>query len=680
MKSSYIVNTHSSGLLVLGMHRSGTSCISGMLQAAGFFSDIVDEWSPDNTRGSRENSAIVKLNDSLLRKGGGSWKQTDISLSPSLTHKDRRDEILKALTSTQRPWMFKDPRTLLTLPFWLEALPDIKMLGMFRHPLAVAKSLSTRNSMPIIEGLHLWGAYNQKLLEIRDLNETPLLCFSDDLNGLIESAHFIVKKYFSEQVAAGILQLERMQDFLSTDLVHQKQPANSNLLDTLVREGMTGNEAEALESMWESLLSHALNRPSQNSDSKPASASSDHNEQKPLSPSIADGDIGLDDVLHEIEQILSENPSRVDLWQKGLRLIKRDGNPDQLYSWVHKGLNKLPDDPFPLFEKAKISWQSGEEEEALVMLKSAAKLAPGWAPALNLLSKWHYERQEWQEAAQALIELSTRSQLEPIPLNYIQLFLDTGKGYSEKESIKLPVIANNKSQVFEFDIRSFKNIIKLRFDPINDFAVVKLEEFRVFDAQREEMTIIRKANNAQSVENETYFFNVRDSQIHLEFTQKDNGPPCKLTAQLQYLHTGTTALLKCLDLVKHQVVHVNQTTSSDSDVKIDEPPGETKPFLTGWKLEGIDKPQNSNTKVFIKGFLLPKNGKNLHVALRYDGLIRSYPLNVNRPDLIQAFPDQNLELTQNSCYGFKYSVPVSTTIEIGIEHEMRLYWIEIVQT
>ncbi|MFC1701750.1 hypothetical protein ACFL1J_03265 [Pseudomonadota bacterium] len=662
------------------MHRSGTSCISGMLQAAGFFSDIIDEWSPDNTKGSRENSAIVILNDSLLRKGGGSWRQTDFSLSPSLRHKERRNEILKTLTSAQRPWMFKDPRTLLTLPFWLEALPDIKMLGIFRHPMAVAKSLSTRNSMPVLEGLHLWRVYNQKLLEIRDLNETPLLCFSDDLNGLIEPAHFIVKKYFSEQVAAGILQLERMQVFLSTDLVHQKQPANNNLLDTLVREGMTGNEAETLESIWESLMSHALNKPWQNSDSKLASASSDNNEQNPLSLSTADADISLDDVLHQIDLILSENPSRVDLWQKGLRLIKRDGNPDQLSSWVLKGLNILPDDPFPIFEKAKIAWQSGEEEEALVMLKSATKLAPGWAPALNLLSKWHYERQEWQEAAQALTELSSRSQLEPIPLNFIQLFLDTGRGYSEKESIKLPVIANTKSQFFEFDFHSFKNIIKLRFDPINDFAVVKLEELRVFDAQHEELTINQKANNAQAVENETYFFNVRDSQLHLELSQKDNRPPCKLTARLQYLHTGTSALLKCLELIKHQIVHVNQTNKRGSDMMIAEPPIETKPFLVGWKLEGIDQIENSDTKVFIKGLLLPKNGQTLHIALRYDGLIRSYPLNVSRSGLIHAFADQNLDLAQNSCFGFKYSVPVSTTIEIGIEHDMRLYWIDTVQT
>jgi hypothetical protein len=44
------------GVIVLGMHRSGTSCLAGMLQSAGFHTEAVEEWSPDNNKGSRENT------------------------------------------------------------------------------------------------------------------------------------------------------------------------------------------------------------------------------------------------------------------------------------------------------------------------------------------------------------------------------------------------------------------------------------------------------------------------------------------------------------------------------------------------------------------------------------------------------------------------------------------------
>ena len=61
-------------------------------------------------------------------------------------------------------WGFKDPRTLLVLEGWLEALPDLRFVATFRHPLAVARSLQARDNFTLEKGLALWTHYNRILL------------------------------------------------------------------------------------------------------------------------------------------------------------------------------------------------------------------------------------------------------------------------------------------------------------------------------------------------------------------------------------------------------------------------------------------------------------------------------------------------------------------------------------
>jgi len=48
---------------------------------------------------------------------------------------------------SSRLWGFKDPRTLLTLDGWLEALPEVSLAATFRHPLSVAGSLQERKQV-----------------------------------------------------------------------------------------------------------------------------------------------------------------------------------------------------------------------------------------------------------------------------------------------------------------------------------------------------------------------------------------------------------------------------------------------------------------------------------------------------------------------------------------------------
>ncbi len=60
-------------ICILGMHRSGTSCVTGSLQQAGLFLGACHTWSPHNRKGNRENQDFVDLNDDVLATNDGAW-------------------------------------------------------------------------------------------------------------------------------------------------------------------------------------------------------------------------------------------------------------------------------------------------------------------------------------------------------------------------------------------------------------------------------------------------------------------------------------------------------------------------------------------------------------------------------------------------------------------------------
>lgn len=168
--------TASQAVLILGMHRSGTSCLAGSLQEAGLYLGEVNTAAPHNAKGNRESRAIMDLQDDLLRANGGDWDAPPREVVWQPEHRARRDTII-ATYPTDRTWGFKDPRTLLTLPGWLEALSSVRFVGTFRHPLAVAASLHARNGIAIEKSLALWMTYNRLLLDYHQRFNFPMVCF-----------------------------------------------------------------------------------------------------------------------------------------------------------------------------------------------------------------------------------------------------------------------------------------------------------------------------------------------------------------------------------------------------------------------------------------------------------------------------------------------------------------------
>ena len=166
-------------ICVLGMHRSGTSCLAGSMEEAGVCLGDVQRNNPYNLKGNCEHVKIMNLHDDLFGSNGGSWDDPPARMIWSERHRNLRDEIIKEYADIPL-WGFKDPRVLFALDGWEEVLPVISFVGTFRHPVAVARSLERRNKFGLEKGFKIWLSYNRRLLECHQKSAFPVISFDLD--------------------------------------------------------------------------------------------------------------------------------------------------------------------------------------------------------------------------------------------------------------------------------------------------------------------------------------------------------------------------------------------------------------------------------------------------------------------------------------------------------------------
>ena len=118
-------------LCILGMHRSGTSSLTGIAQQYGVELGEVFTENPHNRRGNREHAGIQALNNDVLTFNGGNWDRPVEVRHWNVELVERRDRIIEEISQRADTWWgFKDPRVMLTLPFWQEGIgPD----GIYRY-------------------------------------------------------------------------------------------------------------------------------------------------------------------------------------------------------------------------------------------------------------------------------------------------------------------------------------------------------------------------------------------------------------------------------------------------------------------------------------------------------------------------------------------------------------------
>jgi hypothetical protein len=156
-------------VLVVGMHRSGTSAVTGALAQLGLTAPVEeDRWEPSEDNPDHwESRALGLYDDLLLEYLGGTWDRPpdpDWASRPELTSDELGDAARPAGEAFPKdgPVVWKDPRVCLLLPYWLHHLPKpVAAVFIWRSPLAVARSLQVRDGLHLADGVALWERYNR---------------------------------------------------------------------------------------------------------------------------------------------------------------------------------------------------------------------------------------------------------------------------------------------------------------------------------------------------------------------------------------------------------------------------------------------------------------------------------------------------------------------------------------
>jgi hypothetical protein len=150
------------------MHRSGTSALTGLLAELGLHGPVDEDLIPAskwNERGNQESATLTHFNNRLLRSLGGSWAAPPVlreQWDKDGALDDVRVEALPLVTAafSAYPFVWKDPRNCLLLPFWRSVIrPPDAAVFIYRDPLEVAGSIKARDAFPLTHGLALWERY-----------------------------------------------------------------------------------------------------------------------------------------------------------------------------------------------------------------------------------------------------------------------------------------------------------------------------------------------------------------------------------------------------------------------------------------------------------------------------------------------------------------------------------------
>ncbi|MDX1975662.1 MAG: sulfotransferase [Rickettsiales bacterium] len=169
-------------ILVVGMHRSGTSALTGLLQLMGAHvgeAAALLPASPDNPKGFFERNDVLATNQAIMRQMGCNWHSTEawdernfVQLDASVNASMRT--IVHTL-SKHPVWVMKDPRFCFTLPCWLNYIQNPIILTTERDPYEIADSLTRRNGFTQEAGLALAARYETQL-QNNTQNLQTILC------------------------------------------------------------------------------------------------------------------------------------------------------------------------------------------------------------------------------------------------------------------------------------------------------------------------------------------------------------------------------------------------------------------------------------------------------------------------------------------------------------------------
>jgi hypothetical protein len=154
-------------VLVLGMHRSGTSAVAGALHLLGVQPPkFMIPAAADNPSGFFEAFSVLGVNDWILHASGSTWYDSLGFTGDALDARTRGIALalinfsLIGEFADARLLLLKDPRLCLLLDFWLPVLAATGIapsaLLVLRHPGDIVASLQRRENYPPALTLAMW--------------------------------------------------------------------------------------------------------------------------------------------------------------------------------------------------------------------------------------------------------------------------------------------------------------------------------------------------------------------------------------------------------------------------------------------------------------------------------------------------------------------------------------------
>lgn len=212
-------------VIVLGMHKSGTTLISSLLHHADINMVETTQGNYEDD-GFYERESTYQMNLKLL---GIPPDAIELHAAPEIIqmtaeYEQEIQEIIAQNTHKYSDWGFKDPRTCLVYRAWEKHLPEHKLVIIYR-PVEDIWSRFIYKGFKFWKNLHhaflvvlRWCEYNQHIVDILKKSKMD----------------YIVLNY-AELMQVDNREFYRLQDFLGNNLVDMRQtriesPTSSNLL------------------------------------------------------------------------------------------------------------------------------------------------------------------------------------------------------------------------------------------------------------------------------------------------------------------------------------------------------------------------------------------------------------------------------------------------------------------
>ncbi len=228
-------------IVVLGMHRSGTSVLARAIQSLG--ADLGVNLMPpvegNNPRGFFEDLEIQAVSDKVLRRLGRRWNSVgpypkEPQLSEDIADlSDAAVRIVEGKLASDRVFCFKNPRTAVLLPFWSQVFDRLGLTPRYvvsvRNPADVVESLRSRDGMSDSEGLFMWLTHYMNICRGTSPDTRMFVSFDSMIEGPGEVLDRLAA--FVGRSKLALREKERnqfLQEFLDKDLRHH---SHENPLD-----------------------------------------------------------------------------------------------------------------------------------------------------------------------------------------------------------------------------------------------------------------------------------------------------------------------------------------------------------------------------------------------------------------------------------------------------------------